>query len=160
MASLSESIFGGGRAVHIVGIGNPIKQDDALGIEVVSRLRRQLGPQPLPGMKIHPPMLTPERLLVRLSGGKSRVVVFDAIDACRPAGTVVCARLEDTKFGYFATHNIPLKCLPSFRNLDGNVRVIGIQPASVDVGEGLSSVVDESCEKLVAAVVDMVEARR
>jgi hydrogenase 3 maturation protease len=158
--SLSDSIFGGGGEVHIVGIGNPIKRDDALGIELVSKLRRLLGPQPLPGMRIHPPTLTPERLLVRLSSGKRRIVLFDAIEAGKPPGTVVCAKLEDTKFGYFATHNIPLRILPSIRDLDGKVRVIGVQPAEVDVGEGLSNEVNASCEKLVAAIVEMVEARR
>jgi hydrogenase 3 maturation protease len=160
MDSLFDSIFGGRGAVHLVGIGNPIKQDDALGIEIVSRLRRRLGPHPLPKMKIHPPTLMPERLLVRLSSGKARIVLFDAIDAGKEPGTLVCAKLEDTKFGYFATHNVPLRILPSFKNLDGNVRVVGIQPADVDVGEGLSSEVEKSCERLVSAVVGMVEARR
>jgi hydrogenase 3 maturation protease len=160
MGSLFDSIFGGHGAVHLVGIGNPIKQDDALGIEIVSRLRRRLGPHPLPKMKIHPPTLMPERLLVRLSSGKARIVLFDAIDAGKEPGTLVCAKLEDTKFGYFATHNVPLRILPSFKNLDGNVRVVGIQPADVDVGEGLSSEVEKSCERLVSAVVGMVEARR
>ena len=160
MDSLSDSIFGEVKEVHIVGIGNPIKQDDALGIEVVSKLRRILGPNPLPGVRIHPPTLTPERLLVRLSSGKGRIVLFDAIEAAKPPGTIVCGRLEDMKFGYFATHNIPLRVLPSVRNLDGNVRVIGVQPAEVDVGEGLSCQVKASCEKLIAAVVSLVEARR
>jgi hydrogenase maturation protease len=144
----------------MVGVGNPIKQDDALGIDLVSRLRRLLGSEPLPGVKIHPPMLSPERLLVRLSTKKGRIVLFDAIEAGRPPGTIVCAKLEETKFGYFATHNIPLRVLPSMRNLDGKVRVIGIQPAAVDVGEGLSSEVKASCERLIAAVVKIVEARR
>jgi hydrogenase maturation protease len=158
--SLTDSIFGGGGEVHIVGTGNPIKRDDALGIEVVSKLRRLLGPEPLPGMRIHPPTLSPERLLVRLSSGEGRIVVFDAIEAGRPPGTFVCAKLEDTKFGYFATHNIPLRILPSISKLDGRVRVIGIQPDELDVGEGLSFEVNASCEKLIAAVVSMVEARR
>ena len=144
----------------MVGIGNPIKRDDSLGIEVVSRLRLRLGPQPLPGMKIHPATLAPERLLVRLSGRKGRFVLFDAIEAGRPPGTVICARLEDTKIGYFATHNIPLRILPSIRSLDGSVRVVGIQPADVGVGEGLSPAVEESCDSLVEAVVEVVEARR
>jgi len=158
--SLSDSIFGGGGEVHIVGLGNPIKQDDALGIELVTKLRKLLGPRPLPGMRIHPPTLAPERLIERLSSGKRRIVLFDAIEAGRPPGTILCARLEDTKFGYFATHNIPLRILPSFRNVDGNVRVIGVQPAEVDVGVGLSCEVSASCEKIIAAVVSMVEARR
>ena len=97
---------------------------------------------------------------MRLSKGKSRIVLFDAIEAGKPPGTIICARLEDTKFGYFATHNIPLRILPSFRSLDGNVRVIGVQPAAVDVGEGLSYEVNASCEKLIAAIFVMVEARR
>ena len=158
--SLSDSIFDGDGEVNIVGIGNPIKQDDALGIELVTKLRRLLGPKPLPRVRIHPPTLNPERLLARLSSSKGRIVLFDAIEAGKPPGTIVCARLEDTKFGYFATHNIPLRILPSIRKLDGNVRVIGVQPAEVGVGEGLSHEVNASCEKLIAAVASMVEARR
>jgi len=145
-----------GRPVHIVGVGNPIRQDDAVGLEIVSSLRRRLGARPSPNFIIHPPSPMPERLLSRVASSGGRMMVFDAVQANRAPGAVVSARLSDTKYGYFATHNIPLRLIPGVSaGLDRSL-LVGVQPGWLDVGEELSAAVKEAKGRVVAAVDAMI----
>ncbi len=151
-SQLSE-ILNGSTSVNLVGIGNPIKQDDSVGLKVISELLRVLGPTPTPRLTIHEPSMSPERTMSRLASKGERVVVLDAVEANREAGAIVCARLNDTKFGFFATHNMPLRLVPGLGDASADAYVVGIQPESVDVGEGLSESVRASSRRLIAAIV-------
>ena len=142
--------------VNIVGIGNPIKGDDGVGLEIVSSLRRLLGPSPIPGLKIYPPSLYPERLISKVARKGGRLVIVDAVEANREPGAIVCSSLRETKFGFFATHNLPMKILPEVQgNLDESY-IVGVQPESVEVGEELSEKVRASSDRLVAAMTEMI----
>jgi len=142
--------------VHIIGVGNPIRQDDSVGLEIVSSLRRELGSRPSPGVIIHRPSLMPERLLSKAAAEGGRVMIFDAVQANREPGAVVCASLAETKFGFFATHNIPLRLIPDVAGSLGRSLIVGVQPESLDVGETLSATAQEAKRKVVAAVGAMI----
>jgi hydrogenase maturation protease len=145
--------------VNIVGIGNPIKGDDGVGLEIVSTLRRELGPSPVPGLRIQPLSLYPELLISRIARSGERILIVDAVEANKEPGAIVCSRLRDAKFGFFATHNLPLKILPEVaENLDESY-VLGVQPESVEVGEGLSEKVRATSDRLVAAITAMIKGR-
>ena len=98
----------------------------------------------------------PELLLSRLSSSAGRIVIFDAIEAAKQPGAIVCSRLSDTKYGYFATHNIPLRLVPGLAERADDVYICGVQPESLEVGEGLSDVVSGSAAQIVKAVTDTV----
>jgi hydrogenase maturation protease len=146
---------GNGR-VHLLGVGNPIRQDDAIGLEIVSSLRRKLGPRPSPNVIIHPPSLMPERLLSKVAGTGERIVIFDAVEANREPGALVCASLADTKFGFFATHNVPLRLIPGVAGNLGRTFVVGVQPESLGVGEGLSATARAAMGRIVEAMEAML----
>jgi hydrogenase 3 maturation protease len=146
--------------VHIMGVGNPIRQDDAVGLEIVSSLRRRLGSRPSPRFVIHPPSLMPERLLSGVAAKGGRLMIFDAVEANRQPGAIVCASLADTKFGFFATHNVPLRLIPEVAgNLERSF-VVGVQPEWLDVGEELSAVVTEAKSRVVAAMGAIIGGKR
>ncbi|MDA4125050.1 MAG: hydrogenase maturation protease [Thaumarchaeota archaeon] len=151
LLQLSE-MLDGSKKVNLVGIGNPIKQDDAVGLRVVSELLRILGPSPGPTIQIHQPSMSPERVLSALASKGERIVIFDAVEAGRKAGAIICASLNDTKFGFFATHNIPLRLIPGLAERTSDTFVVGIQSGLVDVGESLSDPVESSSKRLIAAV--------
>ena len=153
MHSLISSAGDG--VVHLVGVGNPIRQDDGVGLEIVSKLRRSLGPVPRAGLRIHAPTLNPERVISKVASRGERLVLFDAVEAGKKPGSIVCACLGETKFGFFATHNIPLRLIPEVKDNLESIYVVGIQPESVDVGEGLSEPVRRASEDLVASIVAM-----
>ncbi len=143
-----------GRTVHLVGVGNPIRGDDGVGLEVARALRRDLGAHPRPGVWIHPPAFSPERLLSKVSSDGGRLTIFDAVEASMAPGALVFAHLSDTKYGFFATHNLPMRLIPGLAaNLD-SACVLGVQPGSLEVREGLSESVSRARDRLV----DLVKA--
>jgi len=149
----------GSRPVHLVGVGNELKSDDAAGLEVASSLRSRLGSSPAPGVRIHQGTSMPERLLSKLASGEGRVVVFDAVEASTRPGEVVFRSMADTKYGFFGTHNIPLKLVPGLEARLGDFFLVGVQPASLEVGVELSETVRESVNEIVAVIAEGVAER-
>jgi hydrogenase maturation protease len=142
-----------------MGVGNELRKDDAAGLEIASSLRRRLGAAPAPGVKIYASTLMPERLLSRLASAGGRIVVFDAVEASAMPGEVVFRRMADTKHGFFGTHNIPLKLVPGLEGRLDDVFLVGVQPASLEVGSGLSETVRESIMEIVGVVAQGVAQR-
>jgi hydrogenase maturation protease len=141
---------------HIVGVGNPIREDDSVGLYVVGQLKRRVGARPRPSVRIHGESLAIERVLTRIDCTVDRLLLVDAVDAGKEPGYVLCANIEDTRYGYFATHNIPLRLIPTVAGGLGNVFIVGIQPARMGVGEGLSEVVRDSAEQVVDAMEEII----
>jgi hydrogenase maturation protease len=158
-AQLKECLLGGLATAHVFGIGNPLKGDDAVGLEVVASLRRRVRPG-LKTVRLHGATSNPERLISELASKGERIVLIDAVEAEKRPGTIVCARLSETKYGFFATHNVPLRLVPGIAENAADTFVVGIQPDSVGVGEGLSETVKASSEKLVSMIAELLEGAR
>jgi len=156
---LKETVSDGRRQVHLVGVGNELKSDDAVGLQIASSLRSRLGASPVPGVEIHPCTPMPERLLSKLASGDGRIIVFDAVEASVKPGEVVFRSMADTQYGFFGTHNIPLRLVPGLKDRMGDFFLVGIQPASLDVGLGLSKTVQGSVSEIVAVVAEGVAER-
>ncbi len=136
----------------LFGVGNPVKKDDSVGLYIAARLRSILGSAPSPRVRIHRPAAHAELAISRLDLRSSRLLLFDAVEAGKPPGSIVFANLEETKHGFFATHNIPLRLLPSVRENGKNVFVLGVQPHDVGIGEGPSDRVKPAAERVVSVV--------
>ena len=145
--------------VHLVGVGNRLRRDDAAGLEITSRLRSRLGAASAGGVEVHPESAMPERLLSKLARNEGKVIVFDAVEASRSPGEIVFRRVADTKYGLFATHNIPLRLVPGLAEREEDFFLVGVQPASLEVGERLSPEVQASVRRIVGFVADEVEER-
>ncbi len=156
---LRQVIADAGTPVHLVGVGNELRTDDAAGLEVVSRLRAKLGAIPAAGVKIHGTSVLPERLLATLSSKPGKVVVFDAVNASIVPGGVVFRPMADTMYGFFGTHNIPFRLVPGVSGRLSDIFLVGVQPASLEVGEGLSDAVRESVKQIVGVVAEGVGER-
>jgi len=129
-----------------------------VGLAIASELRRTLGASPTRGYRIHKATPMPERLLAKLAKSSARILIFDAVEASRNPGEIVCTGLGESKYGYFATHNIPLRLIPGLESRLDDVYLVGVQPLSVEIGEGLSDVVRDSAARIVATVTDALGA--
>ena len=94
----------------------------------------------------------PESLLSRLDSANDRVLIFDAVASGGPPGQVILASLGNSRFGFFATHNVPMRVLPGLAANPSNVFVVGIEPESLEVGEELSDIARASADDLCAVV--------
>ena len=150
----------GATPIHLVGVGNPIGRDDSVGLHVISALRHRLGARPRPNVRIHQPALDPERTLANLGGKMESVVIFDAVECNRDPGHIFCAKLSDSRFGFFATHNVPLKLIPGFEASLADAWIVGVQPDDTGVGEDMTEIVRHSAELLVESVEKLLEGGR
>src|SRR5579862_7948900 len=148
----------GAAPLQLVGVGNPIKKDDSVGIFIVSKLKKKFGARPSKSVRIHPP-LAPELLFSKINLKTGSLIIFDAIEQNSSPGSIIFANIADTKFGYFATHNIPMKLIPAVSERVANIFVLGIQPQDIDIGEGLSETVLRSADEVVAKLGTRIEER-
>ena len=131
----------------LLGIGNSLRGDDGAGVEVARRLRAKgwqgvdcgTVPENFTGVVRR---LRPDLLLL-----------VDAAQMGIPPGelrVVPKERIEDVAFG---THHLPLSHLMEFlSDTAREIRFIGIQPAVVEDGEGLSPGVEEGVRRLISLV--------
>ena len=131
----------------LLGIGNPLRGDDGAGVSVALHLRARgwqavdcgTAPENFTGVvrRLRPDLLLlVDAAEMGLPPGEFRVVPKD--------------RIEDVAFG---THHLPLSHLMEFlSDTAGEIRFIGIQPAVVEDGEGLSPGVEEGIRRLISLV--------
>lgn len=119
--------------VVVLGLGNPIRTDDGVGVHAIRKLsadcRNLHNVQLIEGGTLGLYLLPSFRRV-------SHLLALDAVDAGVPAGTLI--RFADTG----------LSSLPASPS---EVVLLGIQPHSTDWGVSLSPAVDAALVDLVAA---------
>ncbi len=141
--------------VHLVPFGNNLKRDDGVGIYILSKLRKMLKNNLSPHVKIHTITLNVETILRRISS-RDVVIIFDAVKTNNQPGTVVFTNLSSTNYGFFATHNIPLKVLLEYKSMLDNSYLLGIVPYDLSVGEGLSPLIKTVADSIVDELYRMI----
>ena len=148
------------KGLAVIGLGNPLREDDGVGPRVVKELTLRGLPKGVTAIDGGTGGLD----LLRLLEGWSRVVVVDAADIGENPGCfavftpdqVQLAEAEDS----FSFHHAGLpEALALARALDHPlppVVIYGVQPERVGWGEGLSAAVEASLPKLVEAILKQV----
>jgi hydrogenase maturation protease len=127
--------------VCLVGIGNPHRGDDGLGVRLAEAMRLLGFPDVIVAER------TPERYVDRLArGGYEAVLFLDAVEMGASPGSVVflTGREVDARYPQVSTHKIALGILARLIEAGGPARVflLGVQPESVRAATGLSPAVE------------------
>lgn len=139
------------RVPTVVGLGNPLMGDEAVGLRAIELLRPHL---PRAVRRLETSRLAFD-LLPDIERA-SRLLVLDCVDAGRPVGTIV--RVDGwTLLGPAAPHLSPhetsladLLALAALRGrAPDEVVVLGVQPGSLRIGLGLSARVEAALPRLV-----------
>jgi hydrogenase maturation protease len=147
----------------ILGLGNPLRGDDGVGVYVA----RQLLECCLPNDVEVADGGTQGLGLVTLLEGRRRVIVVDAADMERLPGEFVRfgpeeARLLAEDGGRFSVHQAGLRetllLAQALGLLPEEVVIFGVQPAGIEWEAGLSPAVETALPGLVEAVLDEVMA--
>jgi len=134
----------------LVGIGNVIRGDDGLGPYMAQTFKAD-GWQTLDCGTV------PENFTSKIKQLQPELVVFvDAAEMDLPPGEFRIIPKEQIKDFSCGTHNLPLSLMMDFlqQSIDAEMAFVGVQPVSVDDGEGLSSEVFQGLEKLTQALID------
>lgn len=146
----------------VIGVGSPLMGDDGIGIRALERLREAYAFEPHVelidggtwGMRLLPAIDDADRLLI-----------LDAIDAGRPAGSLL--RLERHALPAFwstklSPHQIDLREVFAVAELRGTLPeatvALGIQPGEVVLSYSLSETAEAALDGLVAHAVGQLES--
>ncbi len=136
-----------------MGIGNELRSDDAAGMHVSRTLRKRRCAVDLSRLLIVDGGLAPENVAGDLRDFKPDLVIFvDAAVMGERPGTIRWISTDEIDGMSSSTHSLPLSMLSSYLSLElgCEIALLGIQPASIELGEGISLPVHQA----VTAVVD------
>ena len=138
----------------MVGIGNVIKGDDGAGCLLVEKL----------GEKFPMPTVDCAEVPENYGGWVERrdleaAVYVDAIDFGGEPGEVRVVPLEKMMETATSTHHLSLHYMIRFlkEEWEGEAIMIGIQPGSMELGDGVSGAVEAGVDRLAAVLREALE---
>jgi hydrogenase maturation protease len=143
----------------VLGLGNPLLGDEGVGLRALTALAS--AAELPPSVELLDGGTAGLSLVPRLSSF-DRVLVLDAVSAGRPPGTVL--RLDGNElgraaFGKTSPHQLGLDDILSASRLAGGpeeIVILGVEPASLRLGVGLSPPVEEAIETLVSSALSQL----
>ncbi len=156
MKGLEEELLGRleGKRFGVVGIGNVIKGDDGAGCLVVEKL----------GADFSMPTVDCAEVPENYGGWVERreleaVVYVDAVEFAGEPGEVRIIPLEKMMQSATSTHHLSLHYMIKFLKDEwtGDAIMVGIQPVSMLIGEGVCDEVAAGAEQLVKVLKKAVK---
>jgi hydrogenase 3 maturation protease len=131
----------------IMGVGNPLRGDDGFGPALIAELSGKTRVRLLDAEE------TPEAFLGRVTEmSPDKLLIADVVAFGGAAGEAVL--LEPDQLGKriaISTHNLPLVMfIRLFKEKcpDTDVKLLGVQPGSIEMGQGLGPAVRRTVEAL------------
>jgi hydrogenase 3 maturation protease len=145
-----KNFIAGAEKVAVLGIGNDLRTDDGLGLFVIENLKIDN-----PKIMIENVGSVPEGFASNLASfGAERVIMIDAADMMKPPGHIELITKDRIGGIAISTHRMPLSFLMTYleQATGGKTLLIGIQPKSIQFGEGLTPEIQEVVDKTIASL--------
>ena len=149
---LREWFRGAGRVV-VVGVGNPIRMDDFVGVKIVRDLKGKVDSDRV--MLIEAETVPENHMQQIIDYKPTHILIIDAaIQGLRPGETKLIKPEQLTAFPAFTTHMLPLRifCEYVVKTVKARIALLLIEPRQTDFGEGISSEA-KSCAGGIARVL-------
>ncbi len=143
----------------MLGVGSEMRSDDAAGLHVASAVSRA----GLPNVHSFEAGPAPENFTAEIRRlHPSTVIIVDCAHMGEPSGTLRLIDPVDIGGVSFGTHGLPLSVLSEYlRQENGcSVLILGIQPASVEVGEVVSQPVLDAINEAASLLLDCLSRGR
>lgn len=144
------------RKIAVLGVGNDLRTDDGLGLVIVNGLKHLEGPNLL----IENVGSVPEAFASNLADfGAERVIMVDAADMLKPPGHIELVTKDRIGGITLSTHRMPLSLLMQYLEDRTGAQsiVLGVQPQSVEFGEGLTGEIQAVVEKIISTLETMLK---
>jgi hydrogenase 3 maturation protease len=147
-SGLREWFSGFERAV-VIGIGNPLRRDDFVGVEIVKWLKERVQKNEVLFLESETVPESYIELIVKFD--PSHILIIDAALMGLESGDMVLTDYLALTGVAVSTHALPIKIFCSFllRVTGAKISLLLIQPGEVDFGEGLSAGLRGSLERVV-----------
>lgn len=148
---LTEWFTGFERAV-IVGVGNPLRRDDGVGVEVVNRLKGKISNDKI--LLIESENVPESFIEPIVEFNPSHILIIDAALIGLKSGSTKLTDSSLLSRVAVSTHALPIQifCTYLTQVTGSKIGLLLIQPKNVDFGEGLSS----ELKRVVKRVIDVL----
>lgn len=143
----------------ILGVGSPLKSDDAAGIIITERLKEYFKGTDLPQVSIYSGESAPENYTGKIKRLKpDYIIIIDAADINEKPGSIKLIQPDDIDETSFSTHMLPMKIMIDYliRETGCIITVIGIQPGSLEFAGDVSSEVIDSTEYIISVLKKII----
>jgi hydrogenase 3 maturation protease len=144
--------------IVILGIGNQIRGDDALGSIIAQRLSELYRKNDQ--IVVFDGGMVPENYLGPIKKeNPSHVVLIDAVDMKQNPGFIRIVKKEEIVKYHISTHAMPISFLIKYLETENNVKIIliGIQPKKMDLTQEISKEIENSIEKILKILTSLLK---
>jgi len=136
------------KKVVIAGIGNPIRNDDYIGVKIVHELRNKIPSR----VHVYECETVPESFLEPIiEFNPSHVLLIDAAMLGLKPGSIRLINPEQIiNFSPITSHTLPLRVFCEFikKTTESKIALLLIEPKNTDFGEKISPEVQKAAEKI------------
>ncbi|MEM2994692.1 MAG: hydrogenase maturation peptidase HycI [Candidatus Bathyarchaeia archaeon] len=146
----------GYRKLAILGVGNPMRGDDALGIEILKLLKNKVPKN----VKLMNCETMPENFTGKIRRFKpSHVLLIDAAHFGAKTGEAKLFMPKEISGLVLSTHAMPISLLAETiqKSVGASVMLLGIQPKTVNFGEKLSPETQKAIEETAKIIVEILK---
>jgi hydrogenase 3 maturation protease len=143
--------------VVVVGVGNPLRGDDAAGCLVARRLHGTEGVCVIEAEEV------PESFVGDIAAAApAAVALVDAVDLGAEPGAVAVLEKEQVAAYAPTTHRLPLSLVMDVvqQRTGADVFLIAVQPFRVDFGTAMTPEVSESVARLAEMLAELLRSLR
>lgn len=140
----------------ILGIGNELRSDDALGSILSQRLSIIFKDKE--NVTIIDGGSVPENYTgIIKKENPSHILILDAVEMRQKPGSLRLVDKEEIANYELSTHAMPLSFLIKYLESQHNYKIIllGIQPKSIAFGSNISQEIQESMDKVIHILLDL-----
>jgi hydrogenase 3 maturation protease len=155
--ALAAGLKGRGRIV-IMGVGNPLKGDDAAGLLCAEALLKGIPAKARRGVKILRAYDVPENYTGIIRKFRPTRVIIDAALAGLKPGDVFVLEKEKIAIEEISSHKIPLMVLISYleQSIECKVTVLGIQAKDLSFGAPVSPIIKTAVKTVSDFLADII----
>ena len=141
--------------VAVMGIGNPLRGDDAIGVEILKRLG-QRAPE---NVALFDCEMVPENFLSDVEQFQpTHILMIDAAELEAEPGEARLVPVEKITGAALSTHTIPLSLTAEILRggTGAKVMLLGVKPERTEFGEGLSPRLQRTSEKVAGIIIEAI----
>ena len=148
--------------IAVLGVGNTFRSDDAAGVLAARRLADSPLTQELDFLLVVDAGHAPENTTAELRRFKPEVILLiDAAEMGEEPGTIRWLGIDQVDGMSASTHTLPLSMFAKYVTLElgCEVKILGIQPQSTEIGEMVSDPVLQAVDGILNEILDSLQAR-
>lgn len=146
-------LMSGGDLV-IIGVGNLLRGDDGVGVELAKILRQLLKSERVKVLIIEDRVDLIPRALKNMNPGL--ILFLDAADFGGRSGEIRLMKLEDALGKAVSTHELPLNLLLKVAEISAPAYVLGIQVETLEFGRGISPAVKAAADEAASLLLNLL----